>query len=67
MKLIQKPGLIVSVFGILGLILSFAIESFTFLERAIMVIVCCVVIVGGLLAETKYANIFKEGKEESWN
>jgi hypothetical protein len=66
-KLMEKPGILVAVIGVLGLTLTFAIQSFTFLERAIMAIVCVVVILGGILAETRFADKFKEQQIEDWN
>lgn len=65
-KFFNKPGFILALIGIIGMFIAFVVQGLTLLEKAIIVVICGIVFVGGTLSETSFFNKYRERHEESW-
>lgn len=64
---LKKPGFIVSIIGIIGITFALVFQGLTILEKAIILVICSVIFVGGALLETPFFDKYKKIQEESWN
>lgn len=60
-----KPGMILSIIGVLGIILILTI-NLTIIEKTILFIIFVVLIVGGVLSQTKFVDELRNVKQEQW-
>lgn len=64
---LQKPGLIVALLGMIGMVIVLSIQGLILFEKIITFIVCVIIFLGGLISETSFVDRFKKQGEELWN
>lgn len=64
---LQKPGLIVALLGMIGMVIVLSIQGLILFEKIITFIVCVIIFLGGLISETSFVDRFKKQGEELWS